>query len=228
MRSGQVLLATILSVTILSSCNRNKCRDLVQGEIHYDVSFMGHISRMPKEILPKSLVVSFKNNKILYELLSPFGNSGIITLANPAKDIYDTYISMFTLKYFYPSQPGEIYPGFESMKGINIRKTSKTSIICGFECKHAEVTLPFDRSKKFQIWYTTEIPVSKPNASTPFQEIEGVLMNFFFIIGSSEFHFEVQNVYKKEIPDKAFERREKFKRVSKKDINKFIDKIVSF
>ena len=52
-------------------------------------------------------------------------------------------------------------------------------------------------------------------------------MNFFFFIGTSEFHFEAQNVYKKEIPDRTFERKEKFKRVSRKDINKFIIKMVS-
>lgn len=227
MRSGQALLFTTISFLILSSCNKYGGRDLDQGEIHYDVSFKGHVSHMPREIMPKSLVVSFKDDKIVYELISPFGNSGITNLANPSKEIYDTYLSLFTLKFFYPSKPGEIYPGFESMKGIDIRKTSKTSVICGFNCKHAEVTFPADRSKIYNIWYTTEIPISKPNASTPFQEIDGVLMNFFFFIGTSEFHFEAQNVYRKEIPDKTFERREKFKRVSKKDINKFIDKMVS-
>jgi len=226
-RSGKALLFTIFSVLILYSCNKYGGKDFDQGEIHYDVSFKGHVSHMPRELMPKSLIVSFKDDNIVYELISPFGNSGIINLANPSKDIYDTYLSLFTLKYFYPSKPGELYPGFESMKGIDIRKTSKTSVICGFECKHAEVTFPSDRSKVYNVWYTTEIPVSKPNASTPFQEINGVLMNFFFFIGSSEFHFEAQNVYKKEIPDKTFERREKFKRVSKRDINKFIDKMVS-
>ncbi len=63
--------------------------------------------------------------------------------------------------------------------------------------------------------------------STPFNEIDGVLISFFFFIGRSEFHFEAENVYKKDIPDKTFERKEKFLRVSKKDINKFINKMVS-
>lgn len=128
--------------------------------------------------LAQSLVVSFKNDKILYELVSPFGNSGIITLANPAKDIYDTYQHVHPEISILLNQ-AEIHPGFESMKGINIRKTSKTSIICGFECKHAEVTLPFDRSKKFQIWYTTGNTSVKTKRFTPFQEIEGVLSELF-------------------------------------------------
>ena len=189
-----------------------------QGEIHYDVQYEGHVTLLPKELMPKNLVVSFKDDNIIYELISPFGNSGITNLSNPSKEIYDTYLSLFTIRYFYPSKPGELYPGFEAMRGMEIKKTSKSAVICGFNCKNAEVTFPFDRSKIYNVWYTDEIPVKNPNASTPFNQIDGVLMSFFFFIGRSEFHFEAQNIYKKEIPDKTFERKEKFKEVSKKEI----------
>ena len=198
-----------------------------QGEIHYNVQYEGQVSRMPKELMPQNLVVSFKDNNIMYELISPLGNSGITNLSNPSKEIYDTYLSLFTIRYFYASKPGEIYPGFEAMHGIEIKKTPKSAVICGFKCKHAEVTFPSDRSKIYNVWYTDEIPVKNPNASTPFYEIDGVLMSFFFFIGHSEFHFEAQNIYKKEIPDRTFERKDKFKRVSKNDLNKFINKMVS-
>ena len=182
---------------------------------------------MPLEIMPKSLVVSFKGDNIMYELISPVGNSGIVNLTNPGKEIHDTYLSLFTIKYFYPSKAGEIFPGFEAMHGLEIRKTSKIMEICGFKCKNAEVTLPADRAKIYDIWYTNEIPIKNPNASTPFSQIDGVLMSFFFLIGKSEFHFEARNIYKKEIPDKLFDRKERFKRVSKNDLNKFINKMIN-
>jgi hypothetical protein len=182
---------------------------------------------MPRDLMPKNLVVVFKNDNIIYELVSPFGNSGIINLSNPSKEIHDTYLSLFTIRYFYPSKPGELYPGFEAMSGMEVTKTSKSLDLCGFKCKNAEVTFPADRSKIYNVWYTDEIPVKNPNASTPFSEIDGVLLSFFFFIGRSEFHFEAQNVYKKDIPDETFDRKAKFKQVSKNDINKFINKMVS-
>lgn len=227
MRSASTILFVALIVITCSSCTKNGSRSLDQGEIHYDVQYEGHITLMPKDLMPRNLIVSFKNDNIIYELLSPFGNSGIINLSNPSKEIYDTYLSLFTIRYFYSSKPGELYPGFEAMRGIEIKKTSKSAVICGFNCKNAEVTFPFDRSKIYNVWYTDEIPVKNPNASTPFSEINGILMSFFFFIGHSEFHFEAQNVYKKDIPDEIFERKEKFKKVSKRDIDKFIYKMVS-
>ena len=182
---------------------------------------------MPKDLMPKNLIVAFKNDKIIYELISPIGNSGITNLCNPSKEIYDTYLSLFTIRYFYPSKPGELYPGFEAMRGMEIRKTSKTSVICGYKCKNAEVTFPFDLKKIYNIWYTNEIRVKNPNVATPFEQIDGVLLSFFFFIGRSEFNFEAENVYRKEIPDKTFERKKKFLRVSKNDLNKFINKMLS-
>lgn len=227
MRSGKALLFTVILIFVAYSCKKAGGRRINQGEIHYDVQYEGHVTLMPKELMPKNLVVSFKDDNIIYELISPFGNSGITNLSNPSKEIYDTYLSMFTIRYFYASKPGELYPGFDAMRGMEVKKTARSAVICGFNCKNAEVTFPFDRSKIYNVWYTAEIPVRNPNASTPFNQIDGVLMSFFFFIGRSEFHFEAQNVYRKEIPDKTFERKEKFKRVSKNDINKFINKMVS-
>ena len=226
MRSIFILLIVSVYALTGNSCKDKGTRFIDQGEIHYSVGYEGNVSHMPTELMPKNLVVSFKHDKILYELISPFGNSGITNLANPAKEIYDTYLSMFTIKYFYPSKPGESYPGFEAMDDINIKITTKSSVICGFNCKNAEVTFPFDRAKIYNVWYTDEIIVKNPNASTPFSSIEGVLMSFFFVIGQSEFHFEAENVYKKEISDQTFERKDRFRKVSRAQINSFIGRMV--
>ena len=221
-----LLIACIFALTGYS-CKEKGRRNISQGEIHYTINYIGNVSSMPKEIMPENLIVSFKDDKIVYELISPIGNSGIVNLSNPAKDIYDTYLSLFTIRYFYASEPGEVHPGFEAMNGIEIRKTSKSAMICGFNCKNAEVTFPFDRNKVFNIWYTNEINVKNPNASTPFSQIDGVLMSFFFFMGHSELQFEAENVYKKEILDLTFERKQKFVKVSKEDINKFINKMIN-
>lgn len=221
-----LFIAAITAMTC-NSCSTKGNKYLDQGEIHYSVDYAGAIGTFPREFLPKYLVVSFKNDKILFEMISPFGNSGILNLDNPEKNIYDTYFSLLTIKYYYPAKPGEIYPGFEAMQGIEIVKTAKTSVICGFDCNNAQITFPADREKKFDIWYTKEIRVRNPNVCTPFSEIDGVLMNFFFIIGHSELHFNAETVYKKNIPDQIFLRRENFVRVSRQEIVRFIDKMLT-
>jgi len=221
------LIAVIFAMTC-SSCLIRGSKYIDQGEIHYNIDYSGTIGSMPKDILPKSLVVSFKDDKILFEILSPIGNSGILNLSNPKRNIYDTYFSLFTIKYYYAAKRGEMYPGFEAMYGMEIRKTLKTAVICGFNCKNAEVTFPSDRQKIYDVWYTNEIRVKNPNACSPFSEIDGVLMSFFFLIGHSELSFYAETVYKKDIPDQKFERREKFVRVSREDIIRHINTMLTF
>jgi hypothetical protein len=220
------LLVALIIATTGYSCRTKGGKNINQGEIHYTIEYMGNVG-MPKELMPRNLVVSFKDDKILFDISAPIGNSGILNLSNPEKGIFDTYISLLTWRYYYSAKPGEPHPGFEAMEGMEIRKTSKSMVICGFNCKSAEVRLPYDRDKVHEIWYTNEIDVKKPNAATPFADIEGVLMSFFFIMGPAEMHFDAETVYKKEISDKTFERKENYSRISRDEINSFINKMIS-
>ena len=73
----------------------------------------------------------------------------------------------------------------------------------------------------------TRYHVKNPNTATPYNQIDGVLMRFFFLLGTAELHFDAETVYEKEIPDITFERREKFVQVSREQIDKFINKMIS-
>jgi hypothetical protein len=220
-----VLFIAIIFAMTGFSCKENGGKFLDEGEIHYNINYFGDLA-IPKEVLPQNLILSFKKDKILFEI-SGIGNSGIINLSNPEKGIYDTYFSFFTRRYFYSAEQGELSPGFEPMKDMVLKKTSKTSVICGFNCKNAEVVFPSDMNKIYNIWYTNEIKAKNPNAATPFYQIDGVLLEFFFLIGPTELHFNAETVYKKEIPDMTFERRDDFVKVSKEDISSFINKMIS-
>jgi hypothetical protein len=220
-------LVFVLFVALsVSSCRESGGKYINQGEIHFNIDYVGTTGSLPKEVLPKNLILSFKDDKVLFEMLSTFGNSGIQNLSNPKKGIVDTYFSLFSIKYFYAAETGEWYPGFDSMKDIVINKTSKKSVICGFNCNNAEVSFPSYSDKVFEIWYTEEIRIANPNIATPYSDIDGVLMSFVFLMGPSELHFTAETVYRKEIPDSQFERREKFTRVSREDINKFINRMI--
>jgi len=226
-RYGIFSILFLFLVFIGYSCRERGGKNINQGEIHYNIEYTGNVGGVPKEVLPKTLVVYFKKNKLLFEMVSPFGNSGILNLTNPEDGIFDTYFSLFTIKYYYAATQGELFPGFEGMEGMELKKTSKTTQICGFNCQNAEVTLPSDRSKVLTIWYTDEIDVKNSNISTPFKDIEGVLMDFFFYLGSTEVHFSAETVYNKDISDETFIRRTDFKRVSREEITKFINKFSS-
>lgn len=227
MRSNIILsLAAILTLLYSSCRSNNGGRDIAEGEIHYNVDYSGGTGPVPKEFLPQNMIVYFKNDKILFEMISPFGNSGIQNLNNPEKGIFDSYFSLFSIRYFYETQPGEMFPGFEMMQEAVIRKGDKKAEKCGFDCENAYVTFPLAGNQEFEIWFTKDISIENPNNLTPYQSIEGILMDFVFLFGPSTIHFTAENVYKKPVPDMQFERKRKFTRVSREDINKFINRMI--
>jgi hypothetical protein len=218
---------TITTLLIVSSCSERGGKFIDQGEIHYTIDYIKSAGTMSAELKPRNLVVSFKNNRILFEIMAPIGNQGIMNIVNPEEHIYDTYINMLGIRYYYAGEPGEIHPGFSSMEGVEIIKTDKTAIICGYDCKNAIASFPANRNKKYNLWYTDQIKVKNSNSNTPFSSIDGVLLSFYYILGGSEMRFQAETVYKKDIPDKAFERRPRFRPVSKKDMDKIITDMVN-
>jgi hypothetical protein len=222
-RFSHILFIAVLFAVTGYSCNHGGGKYIDQGEIHYNIDYVGDFG-VPKEFLPKNLIISFKNDKILYNM-SGLANSGIYNLTNPEKGIYDTYFSIPPARYYYAGVQGESYPGFSKMEGMVLTKTSRTSIICGYNCENAEVTFLTGGDTTYNIWYTKEIKIKNPNAATPFSQIDGVLMNFFFFIGTSEMHFTAESVYDKRISEETFDRKSKFVRISKEDITKLINRL---
>jgi hypothetical protein len=216
-----------LALLAVCSCRDRGGRFIDQGEIHYNIEYIKTAGTLSNDLKPKTLVVSFNKDKILFEITVPIANQGIINVVNPERNIYDTYINMLGVRYYYPGHEGETHPGFSSMEGVEIRKTDKRKTICGYSCKNAEATFPFDRTHIYDLWYTNDIRVRNSNGSNPFKEIDGVLMSFYYILGGSILKFDAETVYKKEIPEKAFERRHKFRPVSKNDLDKIITDMVN-
>lgn len=222
------LLLLISATTFFSlSCKKKAGKYINQGEIYYSLNYSAYSGPIPEAFLPKNLVVSFKKDKILFEILSPIGDSGIRILSNPEAGIFEAYFSSLSYKYYSTLNPGESIPGFEEMNGMEIHETAKTSVICGYNCKNAEVTFPDDRNKVYSIWFTNEISIKSPNASTPFSEIDGVLLIFFFRVGKSEMHFNAESVFERDISSNTFERQPNFKRITKEDFRNVIKEMVT-
>ncbi|MCI0522051.1 MAG: hypothetical protein L0Y37_00175, partial [Bacteroidales bacterium] len=78
------------------------------------------------------------------------------------------------------------------------------------------------------VWYTDEIRVENPNRMTPYREIDGVLMDFFYIIGDAELEFIADDIFVRDIPDKNFEKKKNYKEVSGGYLDSLILKMIAF
>jgi hypothetical protein len=213
---------------ILFSCHGDRSvRNIHEGEIYYNIKYINNPSSLSSDFLPKELVISFRDDLVNTSLRTPLGNSGLTTVTNPAKGIYDTYFNVLAFKYYYEGTSAGIQPGFSSMRGMTFEETGKRSVICGFNCRQVKVFLPHSKTTRY-IWYTNDIKVNNPNRLTPYKDINGVLMDFFYIIGQAELLFTADEVYARPIPDRNFERKKSYKKVTADYLDSLILKMISY
>lgn len=178
------------------------------------------------DLMPNSMVVKFKENKTLMEITAPIGNNGIYNLNDPEENTVATYVRFLNIKYYFKGEAGLSPPGVDPMKDLKLEKTGDIEIISGLNCRHVLAKLPgYDNN--FDVWYTDEIDIDDPNNSTPFKDIDGVLLKFFYKMGDMIIEFEATNVYEREVPDKDFQQSDKFLRISREDMDRFISKMMA-
>jgi hypothetical protein len=217
----------ILALLLASCRGEHAYKNMKEGEIYYNISYVSNPSTFSSDFLPKELVIVFRDDMVSTNLRSPIGNAGITTVVNPGENIYDTYLSIFSLRYCFEGNYGDMQPGFSSMNGITVHETGRKSVICGFDCRQARIDFPGSTPSHY-VWYTDEIKASDPNRMTPFKDIDGVLMDFFYIIGDAELQFTADEVLVKQIPDKEFERRKNYRKVTSSHLEMLILKMMSF
>ena len=63
MRFNYVLFIAVIFVMTGFSCREKGGKYIKQGEIHYNIDYIGYFGAMPKEILPKILLYHLKTIK---------------------------------------------------------------------------------------------------------------------------------------------------------------------
>lgn len=205
----------------MSGCKESALKSIDEGEIHYKIRYVDRDAVLPDDLMPDNMIVKFKNDKILMEIMSPIGNNGVYNIIDPEQKQISTFFRIMGMKYYYVGTTEEVSPGIDPLPDMKIEYTDKVSRILDFECRKVIVTLP-ERDLYYELWYTDEIDIDSPNLSSPFEAIDGVLMNFFFYMGDIIIEFDAEAIYLKDIPDKSFETKENYRRIDRKSMDDLI------
>lgn len=210
----------------LTCCEKSSVNSIDEGEIHYNITYHDRNAVLPDELMPNSMVVKFKDDKTLMEITSPIGNNGVFIITEPDENKIQTYIRILGMRYYYEGLAGEVPPGINPMDSMHIETTREVNKILDLECKKAVVRIP-ERNFTYNIWYTEDIDIKRPNESNPFKKIDGVLINFFFLMGDIIIEFEADGIYLKSIPDKTFEKSDNFRRIDRQSMDDIIGSMMS-
>lgn len=223
---GKYLILTAFFFVFLSGCRKGNIPREKQGEIIYQIEYLENgLKNFNTDMLPKKLTVRFKDNNTAMEISGFFGLFNICNVVNTDKKTNITYLSVLDKKFYYEGDYNEPAVGFGTIPRLKIREGKQTKEICGYIAKEAFVLLP-DNNVPIPVYYTTDIPIKNPNRATPYRDINGVLLEFYLNVSSLKMKLTATGIYFKDVDDKFFARRKDYVKVSRKQLEEILNKLM--
>jgi GLPGLI family protein len=201
-------------------------REISEGYMKYNITYLEDESTNPIiSLMPSFLKMSFKNNSVLMEVEGWMGVFRSSYIKNGEKSESITLLKMMNKKYCYRNEGSNGFLGFPEYDSISIVFDDETKKILDFTCKHAKVKMP-DKDLSYDVYYTNEIKIEKPNKHTFYAQIDGVLMEFQIEINGIPMHLIASELIESAIPDEVFQVPADFENMTKEELDKIFSSII--
>ena len=201
----KLITLTLLIILFTYSCvEENPEAKYHKGKIEYQITYLNKdFGDLSPAFLPQKMVLYFNKDYSvnIIEGFMGFFSLNNITYFNSSK--CTTYLKVLDKNYVFKGKRNEQMCCFEDMNNMEINQTNDTAVIAGIRCKKAIIKLP-ETNETFDIYYTDEIGLHDPNATNPYGNIDGVLMDFHLQLSFLKMHFKAINFSNQKTGEKDF------------------------
>ncbi len=197
---------------------------LSEGIITYSLEYLDDENETPIiDLLPTEMTITFQKNYSIQVVEGWMGIFRIAGIRHNKENSKTALLKIMADKYIYTvSGDGEAF-GFNPMKGKKITYEKETKIIAGYTCKKATVKW---NNETYEVYYTNEIKINDPNWNNPYSEIDGVLLEYQIDMFGIRTQITAEKVEEKDIEDETFDIPADYKKVSKKEMEDVINKLM--
>ena len=192
MKSIVRTLIFVISCFMYFGCGpSNKLSGISEGKIIYKVEFPKSENKSQLiGIMPDEVEMNFKNNNTAMNIKGFAGSFGISFITDKENNKYYLFTG-------YDSSNGTdsngIAFGYDMIKDMEITREKDTATICGFLCHKATAHCK-NINRDLELWYTTDIKISRPNINNAFRDLDGVLMKFQVILSGIYMEFTAKEI----------------------------------
>jgi GLPGLI family protein len=226
--SFSILLITSLILIVTNSCNKHRGAFREdQGIISYKINYLEEtVGGYAAGILPQKMESRFKNGKVKNTIEGALGFFSLINISDLDEMTNTTFLKFIDKKYVYKGKKKEPPCCFAGYKDMDIKFTDNTKEIINYTCQEAVVSFPNNGRQGFSVFYTMDIKCEKPNATGPFREIPGILMEFHAILGTTEVVMMAEKYQSVNIPDKEFMIPKHYKEINKNELESILNALL--
>lgn len=217
-------IAISLILVLSNSCKtRSGAIKDEEGIISYQINYLDEtIGGYSSGILPQKMESRFKKGKVKNTIEGALGFFSLINISDLEEMTNTTFLKFIDKKYVYIGKKKEPPCCFTGFKEMEIEFTDNTKQIIDYTCQEAIATFPGTDRQSFSVYYTTDINCYKPNATGPFRDIPGILMEFHAFLGSTEVIMVAEKYQSEKIPDKEFIIPKHYKEINKNELENIL------
>ncbi len=181
------LFLPVLSMVLVGCKGGLKSRDFSEGIIEYNVTYIGNENdtlKVDSNTRPDRMVVRFKNNNTLNRIEAFSGAFSFSFIQDIDSESNITLMKILNKKIYYkePIQPGRYHFAYDAMPKLTFQETEQTEEYLGLTCHRVFASAADSSNLNFEILYTKDIHIQKPNYNSPFEEIDGIMLKFSVIL----------------------------------------------
>jgi len=221
-------IAICLILVVFNSCKyRSAAIKEDEGIIFYHINYLDDkVGGYSAGILPQKMESRFKKGKVKNTIEGALGFFSLINISDIDEMTNTTFLKFIDKKYVYKGKKREPPCCFAGFQEMEIEFTDNTKQIINYICKEAVVSFPGTDRQGFSVYYTTDIKCNKPNATGPFREIPGIMMEFRAILGTTEVIMIAEKFQSENIPDKEFIVPKHYKEINKNELENILNALL--
>lgn len=192
--------------------------------IHYKVNYLDDkAGSIPTAVLPGRMTVVFADHYALTRIDGFLGQFSLNYIGNLRNRSVITMVKIFDKKFVHYGKYGELPVCLEPIESIKIKEKERGISFAGFLCKKLLITS--DNQNDFYVLSTDQIKVKNPNATTPYKDINDVLLMFNTSLSLLNMQLVAEKYEEKEVPWEMFHVPVDYSKLSRKEIELVIEKL---
>jgi GLPGLI family protein len=227
MKQYKNLFILLILLQITWSCTESKNeKKFKEGIIEYSIQFGGtDPSKINSNLLPNKLTVKFRNNNTSNRIEGLSGNVNLTFIQNINDNDCIVLVNIWNKKLYYQDSLSNLPNAYIGMPELLIEKTNEVVNYKGYNCKKAIVHYKDTSNFSFEVLYTNDINISNPNANTPFDLIDGVMLKFSVKLHKYIMNISATSIKSEDISMDEFTAPSDYEKVPKRTIEDLISLI---
>jgi len=177
--SRRLFIPFLILVSLLFySCRRNvKLPETMEAHyMKYHISYLENMAGdVPTRILPAKMDSWYTDYFVVTQINGFFNQFSLIQIADLRNKRVSTLLNLFGNKVYSRGGKGELPAGIIAPLEMHIQNTGKQSVIGGLNSEQVQIDTG---DESYNMYYTRDFSVRRPNLSTPYRTINYPLSDF--------------------------------------------------